>query len=412
MLHHRHRIKAHGQPHSSLPEGVRIFTWVRAIRWVGWGFGESLLPVFILMFSKTFAEMGLFSSAVDITSLICLPIIGLWADKVSAKRLILLSLFLYPLVGIGYFLAGVLGMAAFVVFARVANGVTWELENVGIETYYRRTADVSRMASSFGYLDMWSHVAWIVAALVGMGLVFFMPIHYLLLGIVPFSIVAYIIALRAPNDKVRSSVETEKVSLLRSYGKTVSEWRTWSAQLWLLGALVLFSAVVSSLMYFFVPIDAYQTGANLPMVVLITIFGSIPALFGYKIGRIADTKNNYALVAIGLIGVAVVSLGLFVFPYYWFKLVAILLMGVILEMFWVVESNLITTLGPAETYGRRGGAFEIIVVLGDLVAPLILGISLDIIGFGSVSLAIASVAIVLGAIYHIATIVWSKKSVA
>ena len=35
------------------------------------------------------------------------------------------------------------------------------------------------------------------------------------------------------------------------------------------------------------------------------------------------------------------------------------LLGIILELFYVAQSALITTLGPAETYGRRGSAFEI-----------------------------------------------------
>jgi len=83
-------------------------------------------------------------------------------------------------------------------------------------------------------------------------------------------------------------------------------------------------------------------------------------------------------------------------PQYWFKLVAMFLMGIVLELFYVAQSSLVTSLGSAETYGERGSAFEGITVIGDMVAPLILGVSLDILGFGGVSYAIAAVALVFG----------------
>jgi MFS family permease len=163
---------------------------------------------------------------------------------------------------------------------------------------------------------------------------------------------------------------------------------------------MIFSSIVSSLVYFFVPIDAYLNGANLPMVVLITVLGALPALFAYKLGRFADTTNKYKLIALGLAGVAAIGVGLAVIPFYWFKLVSMFFMGIILEIFFVAQSSLVTTLGPEETYGERGSAFEAIIIVGDLVAPLILGISLDLFGFGTVALMVAIVAIILGFIYR------------
>lgn len=397
MILRRHRRVHH--IHGELPDGVRILAWTRSVRWIGWGLGEALLPVFIFLFANSFAETGLLSATVDITALASLPFIGIWADRFPAKRLILVSLLLYPLVGLGYLLAGVSGLAIFIVLARAVNGLTWEMENVGIVTYYRRTVDKVRIATSFGYLDTWTHVAWIAAALLGMLLVYYLPVHYLLFAIAPFALIAYGVARRVPEDAL-SPNPTSKTPSLRSYAKALREWRTWNAHLWLLGALVLFSSIISTLMYFFLPIDAYLAGANLPMVVLVTVFGAIPALFGYQLGHIADRRNKYALLGFGLVGVAVIALGLAVFPYYWFKLVAIFLMGIILELFFVVQNSLITALGPSETYGERGSAFEGIITLGDLAAPLLLGIGLDVIGFGHLALIVAGGALLLSFGYH------------
>jgi MFS family permease len=388
----------HTGPYARLPHGVRLFAWVRAIRWFGWGFGESLLPIFILSFSHTFAEAGLFSSTVEIVSLLSLPIIGMWADRVPAKRLVLWSLILYPLVGFGYLLAGIFSLAVFVVLARAVNGFTWELENVGVATYYRRVIDRRNIAASFGYLDTWTNLAWIAAAIIGMFLISFMPIHYLLFAIAPFSFIAYFIALKAPKDPLISDGEIHQPSIF-SYGKSLRAWRTWTANFWLLGLVVFFSSIINALISFFIPITAYLAGANLPMVVLLGIFGALPALFGYMLGLIADRRNRYVLIALSLFCVAIIAVWLAAIHAYWLQLSAVFMLGIILELLFVVQSSLITTLGPTETYGRRGSAFESISTLGDLVAPLILGVALDALGFSKVAFVIGAAAIALAAIF-------------
>ena len=418
LLHHRRRKALHAvhriSKEQSLTRGARVLAWARSVRWIGWGFGESLLPIFIATFSNTFAEMGLFSSTVDIASLLSLPIIGLWADKVPARRLILWSLALYPLVGIAYFLAGAWGMAIFIVIARIANGITWELENVGIETYYRRSIDSRKMSSSFGYIESWSHIAWIAAALLGILLIRFFPIHYLLFLIAPFSVIAYFMVIRVPNDTVKVGTvvadsagpvsvdgagDFQKVSFLRSYGKTLNEWKSWNIRLWLLSALVLFSSLVSNLVYFFIPIDAYLGGTELWKVILLTIFGALPALFGYQIGKFADKRNKYGLIAWGLGGVVLILVGLILIPHYWFKVVAMFLLCIVLELFFVVEGSLVTTLGPEDRYGERGSAFESISVIGDFGSPLLLGVALDMLGFNQVLVVMAALAFLLAIVY-------------
>ena len=416
LIRHRRRHGAgshHRIPHS-LPANVRLLAWARAVRWIGWGLGEALIPIFLLSFAKSFAETGLLSSTVEIASLVSLPIIGAWADRAPARRLVLWSLALYPIVGIAYYFAGLWGAAICVVIARVANGFTWELENVGIETYYRRVTDSKEIASSFGYIETWSHVAWIAAALVGIWLVQFTPIYVLLLAIAPFAVIAYFIVLKAPKDELigtqGSGVGADAnggIALVQararsnSYMRAFRQLGSWNSRLWMVGALVLFTSIVSNLIYFFLPIDAYVSGANLPMVVLVTVVGALPALFSYKLGQIADRADKFWLISGGLFGIAAAGIGLMLVPHYWFKLVAVFFLGIILELLYVSESSLITTLGPVETYGERGSAFESLTVLGDLGAPLLIGICLDALGFGNLALIIACGAFALAIFYRV-----------
>lgn len=358
-----------------------------------------MLPVFLLSFSGSFAETGLLGSALGIASLISLPIIGVWADKMPARHMVLISLLLYPLVGISYFAAGVYGLAVFIVIARLINGFTWELENVGIQTYFRRVVSSRKIGQSFGFLDMLPNTAWVAAAIIGMAFAMIIPIHWLLLLIAPFSVIAYFIAVHAPADEVRPTTAPTRLPFFHFYGKTFAEFKSWNSRLWFVGLLFAFTSILASLIYFFIPIDAYMDGANLSMVALIALLGAVPGILGYKIGKIADKHNKYTLITVALVLSSIISVGLVLLPYYWYKLVAIFLAGIVLEIIYIVQSSLITTLGPAESYGERGSAFEGINVLGDLLAPLLLGICLDVIGFDGVSIAVAVVAVVLALIY-------------
>jgi MFS family permease len=375
---------------SGLPSGVRLFAWVRAIRWFGWGFGEALLPVFIMGFSHTFVEAGLFSSTVELVSLLSLPFIGVWADKMPAKRLVLWSLLLYPMVGVFYMLAGIFSMAIFIIFARAINGFTWELENVGIATYFRRVIGRRKIATSFGYLDTLTNCAWIFSALIGMYLVTFLPIHYILFAIAPFSIAAYFIAYKGPVDQVIQNSES-----IQSNASATSPIRhqKQARHLWFIGALTLFSSIINCLIVFFIPINAYQTGTSLSMVVLLGIFGALPSLFGYLLGLVADKKDRYRLLSMSLFWIAASMMWLAAVNTFWFKLGIVFILGVILELISVVQSSLITTIGSATAYGKRGSIFEGISTTGDLVAPLILGAILDAIGFSNSAYVIGIAAV-------------------
>lgn len=381
--------------------GIKLIAWARTIRWIGWGFGESLIPLFIFSFSKTFAEAGLFRSTYEIVMLLTLPIIGMLADRIPARNIILFALLLYPLVGISYFLAGIFGMAIFLVIARALNGLLWGAEDVGVGTYYRRMIGNNGIGRSFGYIDSLSNFGWIIAALIGMVLVSFVPIYFLLLLVSPFAIGALFIAVKAPKDTVYVK---EKISLVSSYKIAIKEWLGWNNELRLLGALVLLSSLIGALIWFFIPIDAYIEGAKPMFVILLTVVAAIPSLFGYLLGKMVDKAGEKPLLSFGLIFITVILILIALFPQYGVKLVASFFIGIILELFSIIQRSLVTTLGSADSYGERGGVFETIITLGDLVAPLLLGILLDILGFSYAAIIVAVISVILLISFHIISI--------
>ena len=133
-----------------LQRSIRLMTAARAIRWIGWGFGEAFLPIFLLHLSKTFTDTGLLKSLYEIVSIATLPLIGAWADRLPGKSMVITSLAIYPVIGLGYLLAGFTGVVAFAAVSLGLNGFLWELENIGVATYLRRLSPRGAVSSTFG----------------------------------------------------------------------------------------------------------------------------------------------------------------------------------------------------------------------------------------------------------------------
>src|SRR4051812_40917568 len=92
-----------------IPHEAKVLTAVTSIRWIGWGFAESMVPVLLYSFGHTFAQAGLLRSAYDIAFILALPLAGVYADRMRATTLVLIGLCLYLFCGISYMLAGMLG---------------------------------------------------------------------------------------------------------------------------------------------------------------------------------------------------------------------------------------------------------------------------------------------------------------
>ena len=225
---------------SEIPHEAKIVTAVTSIRWIGWGFAESLIPILLFSFGHTFAEAGILRSAYDIAFIITLPIVGVFADRMRATTLVLIGLFLYLFVGLSYFLVGVTGAVIFIVLARGMNGVAYAFDAVGKNTCIRRHTDSSKLATVLGFVDTVTNFWWIMASLAGILLIRYCSITNLLLLIAPTSLISIIILTRYRKKKIErlGVVREQKTEFSLSFGGI----RTWNVQL---KSLLLFNLFVS-----------------------------------------------------------------------------------------------------------------------------------------------------------------------
>ncbi|MFZ3015713.1 MAG: MFS transporter, partial [Minisyncoccia bacterium] len=246
--------------------GTRILTIATSIRWIGWGFAETLISVFIFSFAVNYAGAGLLKSMYEIALIIMLPLAGIFADRIKPTTLILIGLSLYIIVGTSYLFAGLTGLAIFIVIARLFNGFGCALDSVGRETYFRRNNPPSKLATVFGYFDTVANFWWIVAALFGIILVKFVPIHWLLFLIVPTVIISIFIIWKwgRKNDSAPVVADGQKAN----YKDLIREFKSWNLQLKLITGFNFFIAFTGSIISFFLPIQMYKEGSGYTPIII------------------------------------------------------------------------------------------------------------------------------------------------
>ncbi len=279
-----------------IPKGIRIISWATAVRFIGWGFVEMFIPIFILSFVDTYAEAGMLRSVYDIVFLAVLPIVSRMADRTSSRKIILSGLALYPLIALCYFFAGFFGAVIFIVIARFINGISYALDSVGKKTYMRRYGH-DRIGVIFGYFDTLSYFWWLVAAAVGLIFVTNVPIHYLFLLIIPTTAIAAFLIYHIPREPEGRKSKFKGVfpEIYTDYRLLFSFVKKWNLEQKYAAVLYAFLSVITVILYFFLPIVSFIGNQSYSQVFLLTSFAILPFVFGVPLGILADKSNPWIL---------------------------------------------------------------------------------------------------------------------
>jgi MFS family permease len=385
---------------NDIPIGVRVLTLATSIRWFGWGFAETLIPVFIFSFAHSYAQTGLLKSAYDVAFIIALPIVGIFADRVRGTSIILLGLSFYFIVGTSYFLAGISGMVIFIVIARFFNGIGYAMDSVGRETYFRRHTPKEKLATVFGYFDTIGDFWWIVAALLGIILIKFFSIGTLLFMMVPFTIVGMFVIWRfRKNEPKEIFTEEQQTS---SYKALLRETAQWSWKLKLIIVLNFFLSIVSATVMFFLPIQVFTEGAGYTPVIIMGVIMTIPAVMGWALGGLFD-KKGMRVFGYGLLLFAILLILLALMNGYVWQIIIGFLIGVIIELLWIGSEELVTLYTKPEHFGRVDGLWRSIDDVGAMIGPILAGFIIDIFGSQVMYLILALLVLTLTGMFVLAT---------
>lgn len=353
-----------------IDKGIKLLTLSTSIRWFGWGLGEAFIPVFLLLFSGNFFETGLLASIYYISFLLFVPFAGMFVDNFRAKNLILLGLVTYIFIGLGYFWAGISGAIIFVILARGLNGLSCSLIDLSRDSYFIKHTPKSTQSHAFGYFDKIANFWWAIAVLIGLVLVNYVGIHWLLLMIVPTSIVSFFVVLGLKEKPAK------KKKLENPYAKMFREIRNFNWNLKKLSIIVFFFSMMRTVVYYFAPAVSYSQGTSLTGSAVLILAYSFPALFGEKLGKFAD-KIRYRGYYLCLGSLFLILFLLAFSPNYYLLLFSMLFAGVTFELCSLTSKGFMARNSDFEKIGEIDGALSGISSFGSATGPILFGFLLN-----------------------------------
>jgi len=365
---------------------VKLVSWSTAILWFGWGFGETLIPIFLYQFASGYLEAGLLKSIYEIAALLLLPIAGYFANKVSVKKFLIIAIILYFLVSINYFLAGLMACVWFIVIARVLDGIAWPLACISRESYIFHYTAKSKIARAFGYFDTVSILGWTLSVAASFFLVAHFEIHELLLFIAPASIISLIVVLFLPSRKPKT-VRKLKFNF-KAYGAMFKELRSWPKRL---RTLIISSFLISFVwgsFFFFIPIEVWQADSDLKKIILLAVFYSLPGIFATFIGKGIDVIRANRGLLFSLLGLIIVILLSVTWVGYGWRLIALLLVGIFVEAVSLSRRQLMANFNVEDNFVLAKSRFNVeemnavleeVISLGGFAGIIMVGFLVDFI---------------------------------
>ncbi len=387
-------------PDGDIPRDIKLLTWATTIRWVGWGFVESLIPIFLFSFAHSYAETGLLRSIYDIAFILAIPLVGLLIDKISARTVLIIGLCMYPFIGFSYFWAGVTGMSLFIVIGRLLNGIGYAFDNVGRSTYFRRHAPSKIISTVFGYFDTVTTFFWVVCVVSSVVLIQYFQINQLFLAIVPTSIIAIVMVLYLKKENKSEDFKDGVKDVLKE-GVFSSLWieiKGWHRDLRLISLANMYFGFIGIITSFIIPLDIYVQGGSLKQVILVAAAVALPSIFSIHLGKIAD-RWRIGSTLVGMFGMFVFLICLAFSSQYVLQMLFAFCFSLSLNQVLYAFDGITTDSIDSKHYGKMSGLLSDVYSVGELFGPIVLGLLVDLYSSRFTLLLVAGMTLVLFLIF-------------
>ncbi|MPZ22624.1 MAG: MFS transporter, partial [Dehalococcoidia bacterium] len=166
----------------------------------------------------------------------------------------------------------------------------------------------------------------------------------------------------------------------------LSRWEMFLA--YLAGSFGFAPAIMASIL---VPLRAEELGAPIILIGVIVASGALaPAILGVWSGSLSDQLGSKFTYTLGTALAGVAALASAVSPDYWLLMACQMLFGLARTGSWTASQSYITSVGTVAERPAIAGRFGLSANLGALIAPVLLGVAAEIVGYQAAFLFIAA----------------------
>ena len=342
---------------------------------LGLGIISPLLPIYAENLGATGLWLGIVFSAFALSRSVLMPVIGSISDRRGRKKILLIGLLTYALVSLAYVVVGsIVALAA----VRLVHGLASAMVVPIAMAYIGDITEKGREGSQMGNFS--------ISLFLGMGAGPFLggllndafglaSVFYMMAGLSGFSFLLVLSSL----PETRGTLELKRAPPA-SFAKAV--------QLSSMRGIVVFTFINAigrgGLMVFLPILGPLIAISPFEIGVLLSANIFLMALLQMPVGRITDRGNKVGLILAGSI---VSSISLLLIPLshsFWPLFAVTCLMGVGGAIQQPALMGLTVEAGKVIGMGTSMGAYNTVMSVGMIIAPLIGGLFLDFIGIDAV----------------------------
>jgi len=194
-----------------LPKQVKIMSFLMFVYFLGWGISMPFLPIYMKEILGSYTKVGLITGLLYFLGIIWNIVLGSISDKVSRKKMIALTLFLYlPMGPIILMLKNFFDFVLYQLYHSFTASSIW----ISSESFVRAHSPKRKTSESMGLFDM----SWITSVVIGAALSGFLFLKFgflIFLSISFFAGLALLISTTIKDKKGKGLLSSTKEVIVR-----------------------------------------------------------------------------------------------------------------------------------------------------------------------------------------------------
>jgi len=276
-----------------------------------------------------------------------------------------------------HFLAGLAHSLPLLAIAIILHGIAVPFVWTSSESYIRSRSTHKSSSRAFGLLDS-SRILNIFALLLVVLFIDNIPVYFIFIPIIAFSLFSAAIARNLPHKKTKTSFHKifKEIRAHHHFLKdALRDIASFNSEMYTAMTLTLFIKLVSALSALFIPLYAINNNLPLSKVGLLMAFMGVPALFSFLFAELADRGEKITTIISGVIVVGLSALGLFIWQtetWAIFSFSFVMMVG--LTMIRPAVYGIITNLSAKRYAGLDTALQNIMQRLGHTIAAVGIGL--------------------------------------
>lgn len=355
-----------------MPKTLKLMSLIVFVYSLGWGIVEPFLPIYLKSLLATYTYVGVVIGMLSIFSIFWTLFFGCIIDKVSKKKIIALTFFLYlPFSSI---LLSLKSFASFIFF-RVYHSLIASSFWTTSEAYIREHSPKHRASEAFGLFDMSYFLSLVVGPVIG-GLLILRYGFSILYSISLFAAIALFMLLFLKGSRRKARLRDILVPDFKHEFKCFIEKKG----LMVFSIVDFFIGFCTGVALMLLPLFAYNLGANYLQVGIVYSLFYLPFISEFYFSIKADCNGRKPLIITGLALGAAFFLFLFIVKDIVMLFACSFLLSIAFAIIQPALQGRITELMPKSEIGGLTGVTRSIWLLGMGAGPIVAGFVSDILG--------------------------------